>query len=165
MATPTYTLIEEQILGSAQASVTFGSGGTIPQTYTDLFVEMAVGNSASGNTLMKFNSSTTGYSSTGVAGSSSGATSWRLTNNSIMYLTQVAYGTTSGLSSYFASIMSYKNTSVYKTVLARSNNAAQSGVEAVVGLWQNTAAITSITIQPEVGNFATNSTFRLWGIA
>jgi hypothetical protein len=36
---------------------------------------------------------------------------------------------------------------------------------AVVGLWRNTASITSMTYSASANNFATGSTFTLYGIA
>jgi hypothetical protein len=60
--------------------------------------------------------------------------------------------------------MNYANTTTYKTVLTRAN-AAASGVDASVGLWGSTAAITSITFDlPLVRTISTGSTFTLYGI-
>jgi len=60
--------------------------------------------------------------------------------------------------------MNYSNTTTYKTGLVRANSAA-SGTDAIVGLWRSTAAITSIVATHDTAQFATGSTFTLYGIA
>jgi len=59
--------------------------------------------------------------------------------------------------------MNYANTTTNKTILSRSN-AADKGVMATVSLWRNTAAINSITLLASANNFATGSTFSLYGV-
>ena len=60
--------------------------------------------------------------------------------------------------------MNYSNTTTFKTILMRANNAAL-GVDAIVGLWRSTAAINEIKVFPTGGaNFETGSTFSLYGI-
>jgi hypothetical protein len=60
-------------------------------------------------------------------------------------------------------ILDYANTTTYKTVINRANNAA-TGVDATVSLWRSTAAINSINISSSTSSFATGSTFSLFGI-
>jgi hypothetical protein len=60
-------------------------------------------------------------------------------------------------------IQNYSNSTTYKTVLARSNNAA-TGTDATVALWRSTSAITSIDYYLNSGSWATGSTFTLYGI-
>ena len=59
--------------------------------------------------------------------------------------------------------MNYSNTTTYKTTLGRGSNVA-TDVEAIVGLWRNTAAITSITVAPSGGNMKTGTVLSLYGI-
>jgi hypothetical protein len=63
-------------------------------------------------------------------------------------------------------IMNYANTTTYKTAISRSNTQANESVRAAVGLWRNTAAITSIrlSIRNESTSFIAGSTFSLYGI-
>jgi hypothetical protein len=62
-------------------------------------------------------------------------------------------------------INNYSNSTTFKTPLIRTNTGPSWGtVFAIVGLWRNTAAITSITFTPDTGNFDTGSTFTLYGI-
>jgi hypothetical protein len=68
-------------------------------------------------------------------------------------------------SNILTSIQNYSNTTTYKSVLSRTNNAATE-TKAVVGLWRATpAAITTIDVGTGGANtFQTGSTFTLYGI-
>ena len=59
--------------------------------------------------------------------------------------------------------MNYSNTTTNKTVILRNNYPAVA-TWAVVGLWQNTAAINEISLYPEVASWLSGSTFTLYGI-
>jgi hypothetical protein len=56
------------------------------------------------------------------------------------------------------------NTTTFKTLLQRGGSASDR-TAAWVNLWRSTSAITSLSIATFGGNFATNSTFSLYGIA
>jgi hypothetical protein len=64
-------------------------------------------------------------------------------------------------------LMNYANTTTYKTILNRSGHAGTSSIVlANVGLWRNTAAISTITlIQTGAQNYKAGCTFTLYGIA
>lgn len=158
----TYTPIATTTLGSAAASYTFSS---IPSTYTDLVVVVS-GNGAVGTGIvMQLNGATTGYSLTQLGGAGSSVSSARRTTQSFINLTYAGFFTTTGQSMLIANIMNYANTTTYKTVLCRSGNAAN-GTDAIVGLWSNTAAVTSVLIGNDgSGNIAAGTTFTLYGIA
>jgi len=65
----------------------------------------------------------------------------------------------------YVDFMNYSNTTTYKTWLAREGNGTNGYVSALVGLWRNTNAITQIKVlNTGSGNFATGSTFTLYGI-
>jgi hypothetical protein len=155
----TYEAIATQTLGSAAASVTFSS---IPSTYTDL-VLVAAGSMTTGGATglsLQFNGDTgLNYSKTEVLGDGSTATSSRSSGFGSMNIGLI--DSTAQCNSIFQ-IMNYANTTTYKTALARGNNAS-GYVRAGVGLWSSTAAITSVTVLPPY-NFATGSTFSLYGI-
>lgn len=161
MPTPTYTLIQEQIIGSSQASITFSS---IPQTYKDLVVEVVGTSSVSStNAALYFNGSdlNTSYNTTLLKGSGSAASSSRYGGTySGMLFDIVGVSATGDYRQYIAHIQSYASTSFYKTVLMRGNNPATE-VLCSVGTYLSTSAITSVSIK---ANFATNSIFRLWGV-
>lgn len=154
----TYTPIATQTLGSAAASVTFSS---IPSTYTDLVLIVAGTNTTSAQAIgITFNGDTaTNYSRTAVYGDGSSAASIRDTN--IARIDAIYYGTTQG--NGIVNIMNYANTTTFKTTIARSNDSA-SAVNANVGLWRSTAAVTSLTLTAVSTTLAANSTFTLYGI-
>jgi len=169
MTTNTMVAIQTVTLGSSQSSITFGTGGTIPQTYTDLMIVCSPTNNQSINTAdltLNFNGDTTSglYSRTVLMANGSSAISSRTSGNNIMYLTFYAAPSSGNPSTWIVNVQNYANATTYKTVLARGNNAA-SGIDATVGLWRNINAITSILVSNTVGTFSAGSTFTLYGIA
>jgi len=157
----TYTPIASQTLGSSAASVTFSS---IPSTYTDLVLVVTPIYVTSGSDVdIQFNNDTgTNYSRTQLGGNGSSAVSVRESSASKFRLTYSANVTTTYAYNAIVNFMNYSNTSTYKTALSRGNNASN-GVEAEVGLWSSTAAITTIKVASS-GTFNTGSTFTLFGI-
>ena len=164
MATPTYTPIEAQTLSSAASSITFGTGGTIPQTYTDLVIVGNTKNTANdGDEVgIRFNADTgSNYSRTRLFGNGSSATSDRSTSTNKGAL---GINSTSQFTPFIANVQNYSNSTTNKTVLSRGTSTGYTS--AYVSLWRNTAAITSITILPDSGTtFVAGSTFTLYGIA
>jgi hypothetical protein len=161
----TYEPIATTTLGTAAASVTFSS---ISGAYTDLVLVFQTGMSSAGEEpLLQFNSDTgANYSETMMYGS--GTTDYSL-RNSISTAIQLArdVGLPSALeSNHIVHIQNYSNATTYKTLLARVNkgSATFAQVAAYVGLWRNTAAITSLTILTTSGNLVAGSTFTLYGI-
>lgn len=161
----TYEPIATTTLGSATSTISFTS---ISGSYTDLVLVFAYkSNSTNQPTLrLTFNGSTTGYSGTQLTGNGSSAASYRNTSASFISIARVVGTptTSGGTATVVINFMNYSNTTTYKTVLARPS-AAESGVEADVGLWQNTAAITQIDITTATSNdFASGSMVTLYGI-
>ena len=157
----TYTPLASTTLTSNQATVTFSS---ISSAYTDLILVSSSTQSAGPvNSKIRFNSdSGTNYSRTWLAGNGTAASSGRGSNRTSLeldYLTSPGTG-----NSTIIQVMNYSNTTTYKTAVVRTGRAAE-GTEAVVGLWRNTAAITSIEYSLDgAGSFVTGSTFVLYGI-
>ena len=164
----TYTPIATTTLGSNQATVTFNSFSG----YTDLVLVANIKHSfgTTGDVFVdgiQFNSDTgTNYSYTRLYGNGTSAGSDRNSN-----VTGISYDATRSSESYFATniiqIQNYSNSTTYKTVLVRGNSASGTsvGTEATVGLWRNTAAITSITINATGAyTIQSGSTFTLYGI-
>ena len=162
----TYTPIATYTAPSAQTTVTFSS---IAGTYTDLVLICNIAQAAGNNSLrIRYNSDTgTNYSRTYLLGNGSTASSGRTTSDVSGYLSETTGSTTLEFA-VVAHIMNYSNTTTYKTHISRSNRASSS-VDAVVGLWQSTSAITRIDLAMggsfPTNNFATGSTFTLYGIA
>jgi hypothetical protein len=163
----TYEPIATTTLGSAQSSIDFTS---IPATYTDLVIVFNGQAAASTNNLeLQFNGDTSNnYSDTYLSANGSSASSGRESSTKASILVANNGNPPTSGSAYSLSIINifnYTNTTTYKTVLSRSNNAAN-GVDAIVGLWRNTpAAITSIKVFiKSSNNLATGSSATLYGI-
>jgi len=158
----TYTPIATTTLGSNSTAVTFSS---ISGAYTDLIlVTSAKLTTGSNDAIVRVNSDTaTNYSNTILTGTGSAASSARVSNNTKMYLDNNGWVTSGEFNVSIGHFMNYSNTTTYKTMLARGNNAT-SGVDAIVNLWRSTSAITAIEISGNGGTFVTGSTFTLYGI-
>ena len=157
----TYDLIQEQVLSSAAASVTFSN---IPQGFKDLVLEIVGSLSAAQAIVAQFNGDTgSNYSLTQITGDGSTAASGRSSNQTYVVIGDF----NTALSMSTTNIQSYSNTNVFKTALTRASS-VNSGdrVMARVHLWRSTSAITSILIYGFAStNLSVNSTFRLWGVA
>lgn len=158
MATPTYTLIDSTVLGTASSSVTFSS---IPATYRDLVLVCDVASAAGGGFgYVQFNGDTGGnynyvrmlgdgsstYSASGASGSA---------NAQIGYVRSTAKGVR------IVQIMDYSATDKHKSMLVRSN---EQDVGAWANRWASTSAITSVSVYVSGQSFAAGSTFYLYGI-
>jgi hypothetical protein len=112
--------------------------------------------------MMRFNSdSGNNYSFTYLFGNGTSAISGRASNLSFAI---GGYATATNPAVNIVNINNYSNATTNKTVLGRRGLASLATV-ADVSLWRNTAAITSISLQPESGqSFATGTTFTLYGI-
>ena len=156
----TYTPIATTTFSGSATSYTFSS---IPSTYTDLVLVCNIFNSSSANTYVRFNGdSGTNYSRTQLSGNGTSATSGRVTSTNAGYIDAVP--TQTPQENIIVSFQNYSNTTTYKTYLARSNNAS-TGVQAAVGLWQNTAAINTILISCDSGTMTSGTTLTLYGIS
>jgi hypothetical protein len=112
---------------------------------------------------MRLNSDTgTNYSYTYLSGDGSSATSGRYATQNFIPINWISPSTTITTAT-LTNINNYSNTTTYKTVLTRSNN-ANTGTDAIVSLWRNTAAITTILLFSSSGNILSGSTFTLYGI-
>jgi hypothetical protein len=154
----TMTPIATNTLVSATNSITFSS---IPQGYTDLIL---IHSNISGTTQqlrLTFNGdSGSNYSTTELYGTGSAAGSGFGNDETKI---NIGFFNASAVSNSIVSFQNYSNTNAFKTLIGRYNNAANQ-LAAVVGLWRSTAAITSITIVAQTGNFAVDSSFTLYGI-
>lgn len=158
MANNTYVALSTQTVGTAVSSVTFSP---ISSAYTDLVLVMQLNTSSLVDGSLRFNGDTgNNYSVTRLYGGSGGAFSDRFSNISSILIGDLSTNTDSAT---ILQIQNYSNTNVNKTVLVRANPNGRP-VFANVGLWRNTAAITSITLTSSA-NFAVGSTFTLYGIA
>ena len=158
----TYTPIATTTLGSAASSVTFSS---ISGAYTDLILISTAGvTSGAVNFAVRFNSDTgANYSRTVLSGTGSAASSDRNTGLTYTILNDYGYLDTTLNTNIIGQFMNYSNATTFKTVLSRTNNAAN-GTSACVNLWRSTAAITRLDILPTSSTFLAGSTFTLYGV-
>lgn len=158
----TYTPIATQTLSTTSSSVNFTS---ISGSYTDLIIVIVPKTTLDDTAArLRFNSdSGSNYSDTFIFGNGTTAGSGRHSN--ITYGRTHEYGdfTTNGDGVLIVQMNNYSNTTTYKNWLARSNRASK-GVDALVGLWRSTSAITAIEIYPSQSTWAAGSTFTLYGV-
>lgn len=167
-----WTLIQHTALTSSAASVTLGSGGTIPQTYKTLKLVVSSRDSNAGqvygNLLIRFNGSATTYSGRLLQGNGAAASSSTNSTTEIESLSTGATATASTFASGELTIPNYTgstNKAASLDVVTETNGTtAYQRLNAV--LWSNTAAITSIDLLPTAStNFQSGSTFTLYGLS
>jgi hypothetical protein len=160
----TYTPLATTTLGSAASSYTFNS---ISGSYTDLILVANIpSNSTNDDVFIQFNGDTaSNYSASWIRGNGSTASQVRSTGITGVRCSDSGSPTTAAASLLIIQIQNYSNSTTYKTALSRANSAGGNGLDAFVGMWRNTAAITSVKIYPSSGNMAIGSTFTLYGIA
>lgn len=165
--------IESQVVGSGGASsVTIGSGGTIPQTYSHLILYVSVastGGTHFDSLRLKFNNdaTTNAYLTRILYGTTGG---WAQTSQQTTsaFISDGA-GSTSGIGKFGAScilIPNYASTSLKKQFFGYSTSAADNANiynEPISGLWDNTSAITSLVFSTS-GNIKEYSRFDLYGL-
>jgi len=145
MATPTYTLIDSEVLASSASSVEFTS---ISQDFRDLVLVAEANTSV----LLRLNSdSGANYSMVYMFGNGSVALSDASTG-----LTEVNLGTNS-----IAQIFDFSASDKHKIVLNR--NSPSAFVEARAARWSDTSAVTSLLLTGSV-SFTSGSSFYLYGI-
>ena len=161
----TYTLIAHTELGSAQGSITFSS---IPQTFTDLVIKISIRSDVAASvtgvtTFIRPNGSTASFTSRALYGSGSAASSFTSTAFNINNPSNYTANTFSNSEIYIPNYAGSTNKSLSTDTL-NENNGTTADMAIWAGLWSNTAAITSLSIVPEGGNFVSGSSATLYGI-
>ena len=168
-----YTLIASQVLSASAASVTFSS---IPQTYKTLVLKVSAradGTGAGGENIgLRLNGTTTAYYDRALYGTGSSVASASNSNTNTALVYQYADGgalTANTFASTDILIPNYTS-SAYKALSSESvteNNATGALQAMAADLWQNTAAVTSITLYLLTAgiNFVAGSSFYLYGIS
>jgi len=157
-------------------TVTVGSGGassisfsSIPQTYTDLFVEASFRDSNGSsfvNTSISFDSSSN-YSNTTLSGNGSGTGSGR-TSGSTALQPWFANGSGSTSSTFTNATLYIPNytSSNYKSIISdmvAENNSSTAYQELAAGLYSSTSAISTINFYAASG-YVQYSKFSLYGV-
>jgi hypothetical protein len=167
----TYTLLETITVGAANAtSVTFNS---IPQTgYTDLVIKASARVTASGydkRLNILFNNNSTGYTQKAVNGIGSSAGSYTSTLAGYVGSVMGASGTANSFGNteiYIPNYTSANNKTYSVDNVNETNSANENRMDLMIGIWANTAAITSIVINTNDGTaLAQYSTFSLYGVS
>jgi hypothetical protein len=155
----TMTPIATSTLSANATTVTFSN---IPQTYTDLFIVVNMIGVGASNPGLRFNSDGgANYSASAVSGSGTAASSYRYTNDTNMKFHNSGANFDNVWNTFTGQVMNYSNSTTNKTVLARLSS---NEVDAAVGLWRSTAAITSVSVITHTNNFGSGSTFTIYGV-
>jgi hypothetical protein len=167
----TYTPIATTTLTSTENLVTFNSFSG----YTDLVIVASVKNTGSSVYVVswggiRFNGDTTAnkYSNTSIVSSTAGAGSIS-TDSSVsnaLACANVFRTDHDNFNTTVIHIPNYASTTTYKNALGTSTGSMRFVFESI-GIWKDTAAITSLTLVSEdssASRFAIGSTFTLYGI-
>lgn len=162
----TLTKISTVVVGASGATtIDFNN---IPQTYTDL--KLVLSGRSTHTSLdavdVRFNLVSTGYSYRVIMGDGSTAASYNGSNIEIQYLTGNAQ-TASVFTSAEIYIPNYtsSNNKAISIECVSENNATLAYQTLTAGLWSNSAAITSIRLDPQNANFAQFTEATLYGIS
>lgn len=164
----TYYLIAKNTLTSNTTTVTFSS---IPNTYTDLILKFSTRHNSSANFndyRLSFNgSSATNYSLARIRVHNSTVSSEETSNATYIGPTQSAQNndtnTFSNVEIYIPSYTASQNKPLYWYNVAEENS-ANAHIQSIASLFRDTTAISSIGITQDTGDFASGSSFRLYGI-
>jgi len=156
--------IETIELASSAASITFSS---IPQDYTDLVLAFAIRSDDNGFAALNINSSTSNFTGIGLQGNGSSASSFSRTDSFFGYI-QATTDTANTFGNGQIYISNY-TASAAKSIsidVVTENNATGANQVIYAGLWNQTAAINSVGIEPlSAGvDFVAGSTISLYGI-
>ena len=157
------TLIQHIELGSNQASITFSS---IPATFTDLVLVYSLRSANRNDFGVRFNGSTANFSNRFLQGNGSSASSGTGYGNFLGVMVSSSW-TASTFGSGQLYIPNYAGSSAksWSVDAVSENNATESYQLIIAGLWNQTAAITSLEIYQQQGdNIASGSSATLYGI-
>jgi hypothetical protein len=165
----TFTKIASVTAAGGSSTISFTS---IPSTYTDLVIKVSARATYAANFQdinIRFNGSTSGYSSRLLQGDGSAATSANNASSALVWgANSVSANATANTFSngevYIPNYTSALNKSL-STDAVTENNATAAYIQVAAGLWSNTAAITSIEMYLGAGNYVQYSTFTLYGIS
>ena len=155
----TYVALATETLAVATNTVTFSLTGI--SGYTDLVLVSNTVGTASFYSLRLNADATALYSRTRLVGDGTSATSSRQSGQTEIIIDGLNSTNRSMSTIHF---MNYSNTTTNKTILARTAFPS-TDTAAIVGLYRNTAAITSISLFMNSNSFSVGSTFSLYGIA
>lgn len=169
-----YVLLQRIELNASAASVTFAN---IPQSgYTDLKVVFSArtdnnpDSNGYGLAALSVNGTSTSFTNRRLITDTGGGLigSFTSTNTNTFVIVNGSSLTSNTFANSEIYFPNYNVSGVNKSFsidTVNENNAAQNWLGLYAGLWNNTAAITSIGFTATSGNFVANSTFSLYGLA
>ena len=154
------------VSNTSTTTVTFSS---IPSTFTHLQIRVSAGtDNADANIIARFNSdSATNYSVHYLYGDGASAGAGAEINKSSFTAAFVAPNIASTFGAGVVDILDYANTNKYKTIRSLTGydkNASGNLLVFYSGSWRSTAAISSISLISQGGNYKQNSHVALYGI-
>jgi len=161
-----YELITTEILGSAQASITFSNLGDYSSTYKHLEIRYTARTARAAtddDLLISFNGITTDYYRHQLyGGETSAAQSFANASRTVGFTT----GATSTTGNFGAGVLQILDAYATKNKTVRSFNGGTNlnRVFLLSNGWFNTASITSIALSGANGNLVAGSRFSLYGI-
>lgn len=144
------------VSGSSTTTMTFNP---IPSTFTDLVLVWVGSGTGSMIKVLNFNGLSSTYSATVMY--NNGSANKAAANYSTPYLDVV--NAASNRAMCVVQIFNYANTTTYKNYMSRQTCHAISN-ELLIGTWQSTSAITSLTITTTANAYADGTTATLYGI-
>lgn len=155
------------VSGSSTTSVTFGSGNTLTQAFTDLVLVCSVQvTTTTDNMVIEFNGDTTSglYSWDQMISTGSAQTVNRYNaQNAGAIADYFPTSTTFGIA--FVNISNYSNSNVFKSYLSRGGDANAGATTFMSGIWRNLNAITQIRVREGSSlTLKAGSMFTLYGI-
>ena len=171
VAAGTYELIESYVLGSSQTSVTFSNLGNYSSTYKHLQLRIVARTDRSGEQgdvlTVRFNAdSGSNYAYHYLSGNGSSVVSAASSSQTEMWLWRLA-GNTATANSFGGMVIDILDVYATKNKTVRALSGMTGGLSEVYlgsGLWNSTAAVTSIVLDQLGGNFVSGSRFSLYGI-
>lgn len=174
---PAYDLLSTTVLSSSASSVSFSSLDTLAAGYKHLEIRMVTRSDYSNiyndslHTKLHFNGDTgSNYAYHRMHGSGSSVSSSAATSTAdlrIWYTTAVGNSTTGIFTPAVISILDFANASKNTTTRAINGMYGSIGAPRVAfqsGLWNNTAAVTSLSLTSAFGNYVAGSRFSLYGV-
>jgi hypothetical protein len=164
-----YELIETNILGSAQSSITFSSLATYASTYKHLQIRIAaratVANPTAGIISRLNADSGSNYNGHFLLGNGSSVSSGTTgtTTSALTGVISAASATANAFGAVIIDLLDPYSTTKNKTFRTLGGSAS-ARIDLHSALWINTSSITSWQLLPDGGNFATGSRFSLYGI-
>jgi hypothetical protein len=165
-ATNSYFSIATGIGTGSNTTIDFNS---IPQTFTHLQVRGSYLSSVNDQVVLpSYNGVRTGgtYAIHGIRGNGSSVSAYGLTSYDFYQIGTATQSRTTMPEVFVLDILDYTNTNKYKTTrwLAGNDFNGSGGIELGSVLWNNSAAITSISFPLSSGNFPTGSIISLYGV-